>query len=95
MQLSQRVARAERDGLVTRDRSADDGRLSYVSLTAAGHALIERGVDGLLRHEETLLAALTPDQRGELAGLLRTLLASLPARPPVTGRSGALGAAGG
>jgi DNA-binding MarR family transcriptional regulator len=77
--ISQRVARAERDGLVTRDRSADDGRLSYVTLTAAGHALIERSVDGLLRHEEALLGALTPDQRTELAGLLRILLAGLPA----------------
>jgi len=82
--ISQRVARAERDGLVTRERSADDGRLSYVTLTAAGHALIERSVDGLLRHEEALLAALTPVQRGELADLLRTLLAGLqPGRSPV------------
>ena len=47
--ISQRVARAEREGLVRRERSPADGRLSYVTLTAAGHALIERSsVDGLL-----------------------------------------------
>ncbi len=65
-----------------RDRSDADGRLSYVTLTAAGHALIERSVDGLLRHEETLLAALAEDQREDLAAQLKTLLASLaPGRP--------------
>ena len=75
--ISQRVARAEREGLVRRERSGADGRVSYVTLTAAGHALIERSVDGLLRHEETLLAVLTEDQRQDLAGQLKTLLASL------------------
>jgi DNA-binding MarR family transcriptional regulator len=80
--ISQRVARAEREGLVRRDRSGADGRLSYVTLTAAGHALVERSVDGLLRHEDTLLAALTEHQREHLAAYLKTLLASLlPPRP--------------
>lgn len=77
--ISQRVARAERDGLVTRQRSAKDGRQSYVALTSAGHALIERSVDDLLSHEESLLSALTPAQRDQLSGLLRVLLASLTA----------------
>ncbi len=81
--ISQRVARAEREGLVRRERSGADGRLSFVMLTTAGHALIERSVDGLLRHEETLLAALTEDQREDLAARLKTLLASL-----APGRSG-------
>jgi len=80
--ISQRVARAEREGLVRRERSGADGRLSYVTLTPAGHALIERSVDGLLRHEETLLTALTGQQREALAAQLKTLLASLaPGRP--------------
>lgn len=75
--ISQRVARAEREGLVTRERSGADGRLTYVALTPAGHALIERCVDNLLSHEESLLSALTPAQREELSGLLRALLGSL------------------
>jgi DNA-binding MarR family transcriptional regulator len=75
--VSQRVARAEREGLVRRERSGADGRLSYVTLTGAAHALIERSVDGLLRHEQTLLAALTEEQREDLAAQLKTLLASL------------------
>jgi len=75
--ISQRVARAERQGLVRRERSGDDGRLSYVTLTTEGHALVERSVDELLRHEEALLAGLRDDQREDLTAHLRTLLASL------------------
>jgi DNA-binding MarR family transcriptional regulator len=80
--ISQRVARAEGEGLVVRERSAHDGRITYVRLTPEGHALIERTVDDLLRHEDALLAALTPAQCGELSDLLRVLLASLPGAPP-------------
>ncbi|HEX8005925.1 MAG TPA: MarR family transcriptional regulator [Trebonia sp.] len=75
--ITQRVARAEREGLVARERSSDDARVTYVTLTAQGHALIERSVDDLLRHEESLLATLTRPQRDDLAELLRILLASL------------------
>jgi len=75
--ISQRVQRAEKDGLVRRDRTGDDGRAVLVELTAAGHRLIERGVDDLLRHEESLLTALAPDEREQLSGLLRRLLTSL------------------
>lgn len=78
--ISQRVARAERDGLVTRVRADRDRRGILVTLTGAGHALIERSVDQLLRYEESLLAPLTGEQRDQLAGLLRILLADLP--PP-------------
>jgi DNA-binding MarR family transcriptional regulator len=75
--ISQRVARAEREGLVRRERSPADGRLSYATLTAEGHALIERSVDELLRHEEALLSGLGAGQREDLSALLRVLLASL------------------
>jgi DNA-binding MarR family transcriptional regulator len=75
--ISQRVARAERDGLVERVRSGRDGRSVLVTLTPAGHALVERTVDDLLRHEETLLAPLTSREQAQLAGRLRRLLAGL------------------
>ncbi len=78
--VSQRVARAQREGLVRRDRPGPDGRTVLVSLTGAGHALIERSVEGLLRHEEDLLGALSVDERGDLARLLRILLADLTRR---------------
>jgi DNA-binding MarR family transcriptional regulator len=75
--VSQRVARAESHGLVERVRTGADGRAVTVTLSAAGHALVERTVDDLLRHEESLLAALTLTEREQLAGLLRRLLAGV------------------
>lgn len=79
--ISQRVARAESAGLVSRDRSPDDGRVAYVTLTDAGHALIDRGVGELLGHEDELLDGLTTPQQEELANLLKILLSSLSSAP--------------
>lgn len=75
--VSQRVARAEGRGLVTRRPAEGDGRGVVVTLTDAGHELIERSVDELLHHEDDLLSALDADQRRHLADLLRVLLADL------------------
>ncbi len=60
-----------------RVRTGTDRRAVTVTLSAAGHALVERTVDDLLQHEESLLAALTPSEREQLAGLLRRLLAGV------------------
>lgn len=78
--ISQRLARAEAQGLVLRRRDRLDGRSVTVELTAEGHSVVERTVDDLLRHEETLLTALDADQRDRLADLLRILLADLTSR---------------
>lgn len=75
--ISQQTARAEREGHVRRVKSTQDRRTVHVELTAAGHELIERTVTDLLEHEETLVSALTPAQRDQLADLLRVLLADL------------------
>ncbi|MCM0676792.1 MarR family transcriptional regulator [Micromonospora phytophila] len=85
--ISQRVARAEQDGLVRRDKAGPDGRSVLVTLTDAGNRLLDRTVDDLLRHEQTLLDALTGTQRDQLTDLLRVLLASLSTRSESTGRS--------
>lgn len=72
--ISQRVARAEDAGLVTR-RTADDGsRAVVVTLTAAGHDLIERTVDQVLTRESELVASLSPTGRAHLAAQLQELL---------------------
>lgn len=78
--VSGRIARAERDGTVIRTKSTTDGRAALVELTERGHHQIEQAVDDLLRHEERLLDGLTGEQREQLAGLLRLLLADLPDR---------------
>jgi DNA-binding MarR family transcriptional regulator len=78
--ISQRIARAERTGLVRRARSADGSRAVDVTLSPAGHDLVERLVDRVLGREAELISRLTEGQQAELAGLLRVLLQDLEAR---------------
>ncbi len=75
--VSQRVERAEVEGLVTRRASDASRRAIAVTLTAAGHRLIERTVHELLGHEESLLDGLGADDRTALARGLELLEASL------------------
>jgi DNA-binding MarR family transcriptional regulator len=72
--VSQRVARAERDGLVQRAAAGDGSRSVLVTLTPAGHALVDRVVDQVLGREAQLVRGLLPAERDELAALLDRLL---------------------
>ncbi|MEV3873700.1 MarR family transcriptional regulator [Streptomyces sp. NPDC049906] len=72
--VSQRVARAEREGLINRAPAGTRPRTVLVTLTAAGHELVEITVDRVLRREAELLAGLTPAQQQDLAALLRVFL---------------------
>lgn len=71
--ISQRVARAEREGLVTRSPSTASRRAVSVMLTDRGHEVVRRAVRGLLAHEETLVANLAPGERRVLGELLEKL----------------------
>jgi DNA-binding MarR family transcriptional regulator len=50
--MSKRVDRLERSGLVTRRRSAVDGRGRVVALTPAGRKLIDRAFTEHMRNEQ-------------------------------------------
>lgn len=71
--ISQRVARAERDGLVQRKPGTTGRRTVLVKLTAEGHALIERSVDAVLGREATLVSCLSARERTALIELLDKL----------------------
>lgn len=75
--ISQRIDRAERADLVTRDRAGDSARAVTVTLTTGGHTLVERLVDQVLGREAELISCLGDEQRESLTGLLRTLLNAL------------------
>ncbi|MER7412009.1 MarR family transcriptional regulator [Streptomyces sp. NHF165] len=75
--VSQRVARAERDGLVTRRPGTGRPRSVLVELTDAGHQRVEATVDDVLGREAELLGGLSAEQQEQLAGLLRLLLADV------------------
>ncbi|GAB3162811.1 MarR family transcriptional regulator [Myceligenerans halotolerans] len=71
--ISQRVARAEREGLVTRAPSSVSRRAVAVTLTDQGHRAVERTVRELLLHEEGLVAGLPTGERQVLGELLERL----------------------
>ncbi|QXW00080.1 MarR family transcriptional regulator [Rhodococcus globerulus] len=74
--ISQRLARAEAAGLV--ERSATSGsRVVDVSLTAAGHEVVEQLVDRVLGREADLVSVLSAPQQAQLTELLRIFLSGL------------------
>ncbi|MFH8561753.1 MarR family winged helix-turn-helix transcriptional regulator [Streptomyces sp. NPDC017988] len=78
--ISQRVARAEREGLVTRLPGEGRPRTVQVTLTQAGHDLVEATVDEVLGREAELVDGLTSDQQAQLTELLDVLLADVQRR---------------
>ncbi|MYV96816.1 MarR family winged helix-turn-helix transcriptional regulator [Streptomyces sp. SID3343] len=78
--VSQRVAKAEREGLVVRRAGAGRVRSVEVALTETGHAVIEATVDRVLGREAELVNALTPEQQAQLAELLGILFDDVRAR---------------
>lgn len=78
-----RLDKLEQRGLVERRADPTDRRALLVGLTTAGRALVDGALADHLATEHELLAALSPTEREQLAGLLRTLLGG------TTGRDGA------
>lgn len=74
--ISVRIDRLERDGLVERQPDPNDQRGVLVRLTEAGGQLFDQVAPLHLANEDRLLSALNPQQREQLAGLLRILLLS-------------------
>ncbi|GAA3740988.1 DNA-binding MarR family transcriptional regulator [Spinactinospora alkalitolerans] len=74
---TKRLAKLERDGLLTRTASARDRREVDVRLTDAGRALIDRLLPRSLHAEADVLVALSQAERDRLAALLTKVLAPL------------------
>ena len=68
--ISQRLARAEAQGLVVRESAGHGRRSVAVTLTEAGHELLEPAVSALLDHEAELVGILDDGERDQLVSLL-------------------------
>jgi DNA-binding MarR family transcriptional regulator len=75
---TKRLDRLERAGLVAREPDPGDRRGTLIALTAKGRELIDGVTPAHLANESSLLAALAPAEREQLAALLRKLLLGLP-----------------
>ena len=78
---TKRLDRLERAGLIARAPDPDDRRGVIITLTEAGHELIDRVTEAHMANEARLLEGLSAAERERLAGLLRKLGLSLPPRP--------------
>ena len=72
--VSVRIDHLSDRGLVRREPDPGDGRSVLVTLTHAGNDLFNAVAPAHLDNEDRLLAALRPEERDELARLLRILL---------------------
>lgn len=68
------IAHLERDGLVSRSRSPEDGRVCVVALTEEGRARVEALYPEVVASLARDLAPLTPQEQGEVTRLLRKVL---------------------
>jgi MarR family transcriptional regulator, 2-MHQ and catechol-resistance regulon repressor len=69
--ISTAVDRLEKRKLVRRDPSVDDARVTYVSLTGPGHALIQRIFSRHAQRLEEVFSPLSDQERLMLEGLLK------------------------
>lgn len=76
--MTGRLDKLERAGLLRRSPDPHDRRALQVTLTAEGLDVTDRAVGAGLDAQSTALAALDDTQAGQLADLLRTLLAGTP-----------------
>jgi DNA-binding MarR family transcriptional regulator len=77
---TKRLDRLERAGLIERAPDPDDRRGVLITLTDAGHELIDRVTEAHMANEARLLEGLSAAERDRLAALLRKLTLALPPR---------------
>ncbi len=68
------IDRLEARGLLQRNASADDRRVRPLTLTEAGHALLELAIPAMLRAQERLLEPLTKREQAEFMRMLHSLV---------------------
>lgn len=68
--LSGLIDRAERRGLVVRDKNPEDRRVVDVVITPAGRKLVEQVYDEVQRELEPMTSRLSPEHRDQLVQLL-------------------------
>ena len=78
--MTNRLDGLEAMGFVERLPDPDDRRGRLVALTDKGRELVDTAVVDHLENEQRLLGSLDPDERDQLAALLRKLLLSEPFR---------------
>lgn len=75
--ITLRIDRLQDAGLVERQRIEDDRRVVYAQLTAKGLEVIDQIAEAHFENEQRLLAGISEASRAKLAGMLKSLEASI------------------
>lgn len=78
--MTKRIDRLEQAGLVTRERSTDDGRGRVITLTNAGKRVIDAAFADHMRNERRLLGQLSERDAAQLERILTRWLAAFESR---------------
>jgi MarR family transcriptional regulator, lower aerobic nicotinate degradation pathway regulator len=68
------IDRLERGGLIERQACASDRRVRLLKVTAAGEALLDAVIPGMLRAQQRIVAPLPMTQRQQFLPMLRTVV---------------------
>jgi DNA-binding MarR family transcriptional regulator len=82
--MNEVIAKLERDGLVARSPAANHGRVLEMTLTPAGHEVLQRCEDAVTEMESRMLADLDDDARAQLLKALKDCVHRLGAGLPDT-----------
>lgn len=82
--MNEVIAQLERDGLVARSPAANHGRVLEMTLTPAGHEVLQRCEDAVTEMESRMLADLDDDDRARLLSALKDCVHRLGAGLPDT-----------
>jgi DNA-binding MarR family transcriptional regulator len=80
--MNEVIAKLERDGLVARSPAANHGRVLEMTLTRAGHDVLQRCEDAVTEMESRMLADLDDDARAQLLKALKDCVHRLGAGLP-------------
>jgi DNA-binding MarR family transcriptional regulator len=80
--MNEVIAKLERDGLVARSPAANHGRVLEMTLTKAGHQVLQRCEDAVTEMESRMLADLDDDDRAQLLQALKDCVHRLGAGLP-------------
>ncbi len=72
--MTNRIERLRQREFITREADPRDRRAAVILLTDAGRHRVDRAIASLLAWEQELLTDFSPDERTDLAGLLRKAL---------------------
>jgi DNA-binding MarR family transcriptional regulator len=82
--MNEVIAKLERDGFVARSPAANHGRVLEMTLTPAGHDVLQRCDDAVTEMESRMLADLDDDTRAQLLKALKDCVHRLGAGLPDT-----------